>query len=91
VLCSEWHPPIDYHEAIPHSKGIYIVKMSPRWLAVALLLTTFSVPGTLMATTGSGPDGNPSGPPPIVYPSPVPTDGNPSGPPPVRPERIVPR
>jgi hypothetical protein len=67
------------------------VKMNPGWLAVALFLTTISVPITLMATTGSGPDGNPSGPPPIVFPTPQSPDGNPSGPPPARPERTVPR
>ncbi len=58
------------------------MKMNPHWLAVALLLGTISAPASLMATTGSGPDGNPNGPPPIVYPSPMPTDGNPNGPPP---------
>ena len=33
------------------------MKISPRWLVVALLLLTMSVPVTLMAT-----DGNPDGP-----------------------------
>jgi hypothetical protein len=67
------------------------VKMSPRWLAVALFLITTSVPPSLMANSGNGTDGNPSGPPPIVFPTPQAPDGNPSGPPPVRPERTVPR
>jgi hypothetical protein len=52
------------------------VKMSSRCLAVALLLTT-AIPATVMAF-----DGNPTGPPPIVHGSPMPTDGNPTGPPP---------
>ena len=56
--------------------------MNLRWLAVALFLTVISAPASLMATTGSGPDGNPNGPPPIVYPAPLPPDGNPNGPPP---------
>ena len=46
------------------------MKMNPRWLAVALFLSTVSVPGTLMATPGGGTDGNPNGPPPIVFPVP---------------------
>jgi len=58
------------------------VKMSPRWLAVAILLSIISVPGTLMATPGGGTDGNPNGPPPIVFPVPQSPDGNPNGPPP---------
>jgi len=50
------------------------VKISPRWLVVALLLTTISVPATLMA------DGNPNGPPPPIvhHPGPPPPDGNPN-------------
>jgi hypothetical protein len=54
------------------------VKLNLRWLAVALLLTTISIPATLMAT-----DGDPDGPPPVFrHPSPMPTDGDPDGPPP---------
>jgi hypothetical protein len=47
------------------------VKTSLRWFAVALFLTTISVPA-LMATS---PDGSPTGPPPIKHASPP--DGNP--------------
>jgi hypothetical protein len=51
------------------------VKMNRRWLAVALLLTSISIPATLFANT----DGNRIGsPPPILHhPSPLPPDGNP--------------
>ncbi len=56
------------------------MKMTLRCLVVALFLATISVPASLMAATGHGPDGNPSGPPPIVHPSPLPPDGNPNGP-----------
>ena len=55
------------------------MKMNLRWLAVALFLTTISLPAVLMA------DDQPTPPPPIVqHPSPGPTDGNPNGPPGVR-------
>lgn len=57
------------------------MKMSLRWLAVALFLTTLSVPRTLKAAVES-PDGNPIGPPPIVFPPSHPADGNPTAPPP---------
>jgi len=50
------------------------VKMTLRSLAVALLLTAFSMPATLMALTCSSHD---NAPPPIVHPSPMPPDGNP--------------
>jgi hypothetical protein len=82
VICSKKLSLIHYHEVTPHLKGIYIVKMSPYWLAVALFLSIVSVPGTLMATPGGGTDGNPNGPPPIVFPVPQSPDGNPNGPPP---------
>jgi hypothetical protein len=58
---------------IPNWKGIHTVKMSLRWLSVALLLTTISVPALFAGT-----DGNPTGPPPVFHPP----DGNPTGPPP---------
>ncbi len=83
---------IHYHGVIPHWKGIHTVKMSLRCLAFALLLATISVPATLMAAAGRGPDGNRNGPPPIVRPT-LPPDGNPwphvladgnrNGPPPI--------
>jgi len=50
--------------------------MSLRCLVVALLLIP-AIPAALLAF-----DGNPTGPPPVVHPSPMPTDGNPTGPPP---------
>jgi hypothetical protein len=56
------------------------VKMNLGWLAVALLLTTISLPATLMAT--DGPDGDPNGPPPVFRHPSVPPDGDPNGPPP---------
>ena len=67
---------IDYHGVIPHWKGIHTVKISLRWLAVALLLTTtVSLPATLKAIADA-----PTGP--ITLPTPpVPPDGNPTGPP----------
>jgi hypothetical protein len=72
---------IDYHEVIPHWKGIHTVKINLRWLAVATLLATISVPASLMAIndapTGPAPKG------PITVPTPpnCPIDGNPTGPP----------
>jgi len=48
------------------------VKMNLRWLAVALLLTTISLPATLLA------DSNPNSPaPPVVHKPGLPPDGNP--------------
>ena len=56
------------------------MKMTTRWLAVGLLLTSISVPATVMAvsnSTGSVSNG------PIALPTPpsAPVDGNPTGPP----------
>jgi hypothetical protein len=50
------------------------VKMSTRWVAVGLLLTTISIPATLFATTEVNCE-DPQ--PPVVHPSPMPIDGNP--------------
>lgn len=53
------------------------MKMTLRLLAVALVLTSISVPASLLAMTASGPDGNPNGPSPITRRSQMPNDGNP--------------
>jgi len=53
--------------------------MNLRWLAVALFLTSISLPAALMA------DDRPTPSAPIVkHPSPGPTDGDPTGPPGLR-------
>jgi hypothetical protein len=72
---------IDYHGVIPHWKGIYTVKISLRWLAVATLLATISVPASMMAINDAPTGPAPKGPITVPVPPGGPTDGNPTGPP----------
>jgi len=49
-------------------------------LPLAALVLATCLPANLFAATATTPDGNPSGPPPIIHPSPLPPDGDPTGP-----------
>ena len=60
------------------------MKSSLRLLPVAVLVLATCLPTNLFAATASTPDGNPTVPPIIIHPSPLPPDGNPTGPPGLR-------